>query len=40
MTGDGLPVGLQIVAPRFAEPKILSLAKLVQQINPIGFPPI
>ncbi|MEA2978658.1 MAG: amidase [Alphaproteobacteria bacterium] len=40
MTGDGLPVGLQIVAPRFGEPKILSIAKLVQGLNPIGFPPI
>jgi amidase len=39
MTGDGLPVGLQIVAPRFEEPKILSIAKLVQGLNPIGFPP-
>ena len=34
----GLPVGLQIVAPRFEEPRILSVAKLVQQINPIGWP--
>ena len=31
MTADGLPVGLQIVAPRFDEPHILSVAKLVQQ---------
>jgi amidase len=38
-TADGLPVGLQIVAPRFEEPKILSIAKLVQQANPIGWPP-
>lgn len=38
-TGDGLPVGLQIVAPRFEEPKILSIAKLIQQANPIGWPP-
>jgi amidase len=38
-TGDGLPVGLQIVAPRFEEPRILSLAKLIQQANPIGSPP-
>ncbi len=38
-TADGLPVGLQIVAPRFAEPLILSVAKLVQQANPIGWPP-
>ena len=38
-TGDGLPVGLQIVGPRFEEPRILSLAKLVQQAHPIGWPP-
>jgi amidase len=40
MTSDGLPVGLQIVAARFEEPKILSIAKLIQKFNPIGFPPI
>ncbi len=39
LTVDGLPVGLQIVAPRFEEPLILSVAKLVQQANPIGWPP-
>ena len=38
-TSDGLPVGLQIVAPRFEEPRILSVAKLVQQMHPIGWPP-
>jgi amidase len=38
-TRDGLPVGMQIVAPRFEEPKILALAKIVQQMNPIGWPP-
>jgi amidase len=40
LTRAGLPVGLQIVAPRFEEPLILSLAKLIQQANPIGWPPI
>jgi amidase len=39
-TVDGLPVGLQIVAPRFEEPRILSIAKLVQGLNPIGWPPV
>jgi amidase len=39
LTRDGLPVGMQIVASRFEEPKILSLAKIVQQMNPIGWPP-
>ena len=38
-THEGLPVGLQIVAPRFEEPKILGIAKLVQRANPIGSPP-
>jgi amidase len=39
-TADGLPVGLQIVGPRFEEPKILSLAKIVQQLAPVGWPAI
>jgi amidase len=39
-TSDGLPVGLQVVAPRFQEPRILSIAKLVQEANPIGWPPV
>jgi amidase len=39
-TRAGLPVGLQIVAPRFEEPLILSVAKLIQQANPIGRPPM
>lgn len=38
-TKEGLPVGLQIVGPRFDEPRILSLAKVVQAMHPIGFPP-
>ena len=37
-TASGLPVGLQIVGPRFSEPQILGLAKLVQRVNPIGWP--
>ena len=28
LTNDGLPVGMQIVGPRFEEPRILSLAKI------------
>jgi hypothetical protein len=31
---------LQIVGPRFEEPRILALAKLVRQANPISWPPI
>jgi amidase len=38
-TGDGLPVGIQIVGPRFEEPLILSVMKIVQQSHPIGWPP-
>ena len=38
LTRAGLPVGLQIAAPRFAEPLILSLGKLVQRANPLGWP--
>jgi hypothetical protein len=30
---------LQIVGSRFTEPRILSLAKIVSQMNPIGWPP-
>ncbi len=40
LTEDGLPVGLQIVAPRFEEPAILGLAKLLQRSHPIGSPPL
>jgi amidase len=38
-TGDGLPVGIQIVGPRFEEPLILSVMKIVQQTCPVGWPP-
>jgi amidase len=38
-SGDGLPVGIQIVGPRFGEPLILSVMKIVQQAHPIGWPP-
>lgn len=34
----GLPVGLQIVGPRFSEPRVLALARRVQQLLPIGWP--
>jgi amidase len=39
MTHDGLPVGIQIVAPRFEEPLILSLAGLIQRQSGVGSPP-
>ncbi len=38
-TSDGLPVGIQIVGPRFEEPLILSVMKIVQQTHPVGWPP-
>jgi amidase len=37
-TAAGLPIGLQIIGPRFAKPKILGAAKLVHQINPTVWP--
>ncbi len=37
-TDVGLPVGLQIVGPRFSEPRILGLSKLVQRRAPVGWP--
>lgn len=39
-TAAGLPVGLQIVGRRFAEPAILALMKIVEQAHPIGRPPV
>ncbi|MBI3434731.1 MAG: amidase [Proteobacteria bacterium] len=39
LSRDGLPIGMQIVAPRFEEPRILSLAKIVQSLVPVGWPP-
>jgi amidase len=38
-TGDGLPVGIQMVGARFEEPLILSVMKIVQQMHPVGWPP-
>lgn len=38
LTTERLPVGLQIVGPRFSEPRILGISKLVQRSNPIGWP--
>ncbi len=40
MTSDGLPVGMQIVAPRFEEPLILRVAKLVHRSSGVSWPPI
>jgi amidase len=38
LTRDGLPVGLQIVAPRFEEPAILSVANLIHRQSKVGWP--
>jgi amidase len=39
MTSAGLPIGIQIIGPRCAEPRILACAKLIAELNPIGPPP-
>ncbi|MGE0253951.1 MAG: amidase [Alphaproteobacteria bacterium] len=36
---DGMPVGLQVIGPRFAEAAVLGAARLAQQALPIGLPP-
>jgi len=40
ISGNGLPVGVQIVGPRLSEPRVLALAKHIQQANPVGWPPM
>lgn len=37
---DGMPVGLQLVGPPEGEEAVLALARVVQEQNPIGSPPI
>ena len=39
LTADGLPVGMQIVAPRFEEPLILRVARCIHQASGVGWPP-
>lgn len=39
LSASGLPVGLQIIAPRMQEPEVLALAEVLQEVIPIGFPP-
>jgi amidase len=39
LSGDRLPIGMQIVAPRFEEPRILSIAKLIEQVSGVDWPP-
>ncbi|MGA7486405.1 MAG: amidase [Xanthobacteraceae bacterium] len=38
LTREGLPVGMQIVAPRFEEPLILGVGKLIQRASGVGWP--
>ena len=38
LSAAGLPVGLQIAGPRFSEPLILGLSRLVQRANPLPWP--
>jgi amidase len=40
LTGDGLPVGMQIIGPRFEEPLILRMADLVHRSSGVGWPPV
>jgi amidase len=40
LTAARLPVGLQIVGPRFAEPTILACAKFVERVSPTGWAPL
>jgi amidase len=39
LSASGLPVGLQIVGPRFSEPRLLACAKLVERDRPLGWAP-
>ena len=39
LSHDGLPIGMQIVAPRFEEPLILRVARLIHQASNVGRPP-
>jgi amidase len=40
LTAAGLPVGAQVIGPRFSEPGILALCKRVEAARPIGRPPV
>jgi amidase len=40
LTGDGLPVGLQIVGRPQGEEAVLALAHQIQVAHPIGLPPL
>ena len=40
LSHDGLPIGMQIVAPRFEEPLILRVARLIHRASNVGRPPL
>jgi amidase len=40
LSHDGLPVGMQIVAPRFEEPLILRVARMIHEASNVGRPPL
>ena len=40
LTADRLPVGMQIVAPRFQDPLILRVAGHIQHASNVGWPPV
>jgi amidase len=40
LSKDGVPIGMQIVAPRFEEPLILAVARHIHQASNVGRPPI
>jgi amidase len=40
LSRDGLPIGMQIVAPRFEEPLILRVARQIHRASQVGWPPL
>ena len=40
LSRDGLPIGMQIVAPRFEEPLILRVARQIHRASKVGWPPL
>src|SRR5580700_10475403 len=40
LSADGLPIGMQIVAPRFEEPLILRVARELHRQSGVGAPPL
>jgi amidase len=40
LSRDGLPIGMQIVAPRFEEPLILRVARHIHRASSVGWPPL